>query len=272
MLSSVHLGFFNRLLNSMAEQAQKAKHDTVFVLQPDSDVFLGLNAEQFTQLGLALVPVALFIWWEFFGRQMRDRGPISHILYSEVHRNYRALQERLNDIDRTKLPTAIGYMEQLEFQEVAYSALRERIDVLPRPVPGQIVQLYAHFQRLPALQRQVVHRDQLRSPASHADAASHYAERRYDLVIHDLCDCTFEALSGAKRVVVSLHYLAGIEEDLRKALRDPAPRRASDSKPGDVDDRVDRVIITRLPPWLYPSMERLRNRWARRRRPPQKKP
>jgi hypothetical protein len=254
----------------MAEHAQKAKQDTVFVLQPDSDVFLGLSPEQFTQVGLALIPVVLFIWWEFFGRQMRDRGPISHILYSEVHRNYRALQERLNDIDRTKLPTAVGYMDQLEFQEVAYSALRERIDVLPRPVPGQIVQLYAHFQRLPALQRQVAHRNQLRSPVSHADAASLYAERRYDLVIHDLCDCTFEALSGAKRVVVSLHYLAGIEEDLRKALRDPAPRRAPASKPGEVDDRVDRVIITRLPPWLYPPIERLRNRWRRRRRPARK--
>jgi hypothetical protein len=259
------LSLFGRLQSALSGVSIRVIRDTVFVLKPDRAVFLGLTRDQLLQVGLALIPSILFIWWELRGRRMRDRRTVARQLYSEALRNNRLLQIKAKEMSAGSSLSRALLSGGLEFQHVVFDSLRERIEALPHRLSDETMQLYTDLLRLPVLQREVLHQDQLRADASEVASVRERAEERYAEDFNDLNSTVRGAYQRAQRVAAGLHYWGKIPEDIRRALHDPMVDSSSSYM--DRLEQAELEFLNKFPPLLRPTVRWIRHRviwWALR--------
>lgn len=241
------------LLARLGETLVPPAHDTVFVLQQSKTSFFGLSPDQWTQVFVSLLPVMALLAWEIWGRRWRDRKPIAAVLYTEVLGNYRALQghvyEEYSSVE--ELEQVLPRLPDLSLDYLAFDTLSPKLDSLPWDTAPIIVSLYVDFKRLPQLLITTRERA-IRRPEELATGGA----VGFYVLIH-------EAMRKASLVLVRLHRVVKLEDDLRLVLRNPSS--TSGSMETEYEARMEEQFVTRFPRIIQKQVRLVRRRWIRRR-------
>jgi hypothetical protein len=228
-------------------------HDTLHVLRPPPDAFSGLSQGEVVQASIALVGVLvpiLVLWWEVWGRHwLRERKPTARLLYQEVLSNYYTLMAQEYQIHESSAQpgdlSPVQALPNIHLRHRVFDIFQERIGILPGDLPERVVRLYSLLEVIPRLQELV------RSPNPSP----------YDGV--ELSHAIDQGQRQSSPILVRLHKLNNIQEDLRVVLR--GPYYSSTASANEEDALQEEWALRSIPRWLQGPVRRGR-RWRTRRR------
>jgi hypothetical protein len=227
-------------------------HDTVHVLRPAPDAFWGLSRAELLQVLVAfigvLVPIVV-LWWEVWGRLwLRERKPVARLFYQEILTNYLTLMSHdrdLYELHGDQPIVGVPALPDIILGHRVFDAFQERVGVLPDDLPERVVRLYSLTEHLPRFQQLS------RLPGAPMNARGN--------VLHIIR----EGQSVAMRILVRLHKLNNIQEDLRVVLRGSVYSITASAN--EEDSLREEWALRGIPGPLRNVVRRFR-RWRMRRR------
>jgi hypothetical protein len=230
-------------------------HDTIWVARPGPEALWGLSRAELFQAGVAVIGVAVpigVLLWEVWGRRwLRERKPAARLLYQEILSNYLTLMGHQWELDegygRDQIKQ-VPHLPGVVLRQRVFSAFQGRIDALPGDLPEKIIALYSLLEDLPRIQDAA-----RREPDPRAPRSASYE------VLYVLA----EGMRRSRSILVRLHKLNNVREDLRVVLRGQFYSSTADANQEEaLQAEWD---LRSYPPWLRGLLGRVR-RWRTRRR------